>query len=386
MDPLNDKKISPIRTYEGDVANALKHGNTSVISIAVSEQKAKLAKEQMVQNTPQTFSRFGIPKTANVSVDPSMYAGAPTVEPSQTNLEEFVKKDETMVTMPKEGIKVMPKVSPVDIPKVHTYINNANPALKDLGNRAPEEVKIKTPFPWKNIFFVILGMILIGGGGYGLYYIYKNKKPSGSGVKITNLENIISIIPTSNHIKIVVSTSTKPIVSALSKAVSESSGNDGTITDVFFRYSNDIRDGGSDITAKDFVKLSDLKIPDSLFRILKNPFMFGYHKISGINYPFVILKVDFFQGALSSMLRYESSIIDDFWPFIVKEGGSDTKSNISFGDKIIKNKDTRILKNVFSDKTLLLYSFIDSETLVITTSENSFIYLINEISRQKFVR
>ena len=59
--------------------------------------------------------------------------------------------------------------------------------------------------------------------------------------------------------------------------------------------------------------------------------------------------------------------------------------NTSFEDITIKNKDARILKNNRND-TVLLYSFLDKNTLLITSSESVFQDLANRLISKAFLR
>jgi hypothetical protein len=57
----------------------------------------------------------------------------------------------------------------------------------------------------------------------------------------------------------------------------------------------------------------------------------------------------------------------------------------TFSDKVIKNRDVREFKNT-KGELLFLYSFINKETLLLTTSESSFIALVDRIEKDAYVR
>jgi hypothetical protein len=57
----------------------------------------------------------------------------------------------------------------------------------------------------------------------------------------------------------------------------------------------------------------------------------------------------------------------------------------SFKDGVIKNKDVRAFTE--PDGTILvLYSFVDNNTIVITTDENTLAEIINRLEKQTFIR
>ncbi|MEI6237972.1 MAG: hypothetical protein WCP15_00365 [bacterium] len=395
--------ISPLRTFESDIANALKHSDASVVKVAIAEQEAQrkraaeilsrentsngpiqrpqipnIPKEIPIEKVEKTF----IPNPAGVSVPPPGYAPAPKVSESQIPIEAF---------------RVMPKPDQIqNNPKQNPYASSATPRFEskaepDYSSDFSEDFSSPTKtFPWKNILLILLAIGFLGGGGYGLYYLYSNRPKADTPATLT--EQINTIIPVSSNKKMVTASSTTSISKLLVDTLKEQSGSKGTLTNIYFRFSNDFRSGGSDISALNFISLVGLtNVPDALVRALRAPFMFGYYSGENRNEPFAIFQVDFFQGALASMIRYEQSMEQDFTPLFIPLADNSlatTTFNInatSFSDIIIKNKDVRVMKRR-SGQTVLLYSFIDSKTLVITTSNASFEAIVDSINNQKFVR
>jgi hypothetical protein len=70
------------------------------------------------------------------------------------------------------------------------------------------------------------------------------------------------------------------------------------------------------------------------------------------------------------MLKWEKDMPSDLEKIfeIPKDNSTTTKV---FIDEAIRNKDLRVLKDI-NNKTVLVYSFIDKNTLVITKNENLF--------------
>ena len=157
-----------------------------------------------------------------------------------------------------------------------------------------------------------------------------------------------------------------------------------------------------------FSKLNT-NIPPSLLRAFGKRFMLGLVKES-VSEPFILIEVASFENAFAGMLGWESSLYKDIGPLLLskkiaptvmssqqsQQTGTSTSSstpplglkieiNTSFEDITIKNKDARILKNNRND-TVLLYSFLDKNTLLITSSESVFQDLANRLISKAFLR
>jgi hypothetical protein len=124
-------------------------------------------------------------------------------------------------------------------------------------------------------------------------------------------------------------------------------------------------------------------IPDTLVRALdQKNFLLGIHSFDG-NQPFLILSTDSYEQAFSGMLSWETSMQGDLAPFftrtprehIPEEGIASTTPDPSqtfvqtgFIDKIVENHDARVIQNNTGD-ILLLWTFLDRNTIVVTTNE-----------------
>ncbi len=412
--PVNTTPAKPspaqgFRTFSADIAGALHGGNESMVKLVLAEKEAKSGPERDLRipaQTPQTI-RPNIASVASATSAPTL--GIKT-EADKIPDSQFFKMPLGSIPRPAYSPNPpMPRQYPVrpspysSTPTPSTTTPPRAPYIRTMAqeqvshsmSRPPAEVQNnaglpmeeeKKPFPWKNIFLVIFSLALIGGGGYGLYYLYINKPTPP--VNQNPKENVISLIPAKTNLKILLSnTDTRPLTEVLSQNMKDVTVEQGSLKNLYFRLSSDLRTGGSDITSIEFIKYAGMaNIPEALLRALKTPFMFGYYGgISG-NEPFLVLKVDFFQGALASTLRYEKDMIPDFYPIFLKSDNPDLLSILKpFADEQIKNKDIRIMRDK-DRNSLLLYSFVDSETLVITTSEDSFKAILEAINQQRFVR
>jgi hypothetical protein len=175
--------------------------------------------------------------------------------------------------------------------------------------------------------------------------------------------------------------------------------------------------GQTNITASDFFTLLKTKAPSYVLRSFGESFMFGFYNTQE-NETFILIKLSSFENAFDGMLKWEANLNDDLGPLFTKrapiapvpppplqtstttsKAGSsstptikipqvlnfDTPDAIGFIDETVKNKDARILKNSRGD-TILLYSFLDKETLLITSSEAVLEKMIEKINSQKIIR
>jgi hypothetical protein len=91
------------------------------------------------------------------------------------------------------------------------------------------------------------------------------------------------------------------------------------------------------------------------------------------NEPFIVLQSSNFDVLFTGLLAWEPHISADFAPLF----GEQTLTNIKFKDAVRDNTSTRILYDE-SGKEILLYSFINQNTVVITTSGEALSKLIAE--------
>jgi len=131
--------------------------------------------------------------------------------------------------------------------------------------------------------------------------------------------------------------------------------------------------------ASEFLSLLADEVPQQLLRALEEDYLYGVHAFEE-KIPFLILKVRDYENAFGGMLEWQKSLailrdfdvlfgVDRFPPVEVTE----------FTDVLIKNRDVRIIKD--KDRELiLLYSFTDRETLVLTTHGTTFDEILNRLA------
>lgn len=130
------------------------------------------------------------------------------------------------------------------------------------------------------------------------------------------------------------------------------------------------------IPANRFFETLEIKMPPMLLRALRPDFMFGFHSFNK-NQPFFILKTDYYANAFAGALSWENKMAEDILPLFGRADRVRELSQRKWDDTIIKNKDTRVLRN-FDGSIALVYVFKDQRTLIITTNEDTLL----EVSRR----
>ena len=148
-------------------------------------------------------------------------------------------------------------------------------------------------------------------------------------------------------------------------------------------YINTANASGTPVLAEDVLTLIAPQMSPSLLRSFDGEYMLGIYSFD-TNEPFIILTTSDFANSFSGMLKWEKSMVSDFEKlFSVPQNTSSTTRQ--FKDATARNKDFRVLQNE-NKKTILLYSFIDKNTLVITTNENILNAIIGKYNVSKQIR
>jgi hypothetical protein len=124
------------------------------------------------------------------------------------------------------------------------------------------------------------------------------------------------------------------------------------------------------------------KAPARLVRALDAAYMFGVHIWNG-NQGFLVFIVrdGMFDDAFSSMLEWEEDMAARLIPLFGTTPDVFVL-NADWSDTVIKNRDVRVLKNA-SDEIVLLYTFYDRKTLIVSTGQDTMEEIINRIIQGK---
>jgi hypothetical protein len=101
---------------------------------------------------------------------------------------------------------------------------------------------------------------------------------------------------------------------------------------------------------------------------------------------FIIIKLESFENAFAGMLAWEAKMLEDLGPlFSTRELAANTPSDTAFEDVTERNKDARVLRNP-EGEVVLLYSFFDNNTLIITDSEETLRVILNRLTNELLSR
>ncbi len=222
----------------------------------------------------------------------------------------------------------------------------------------------------KNKSFLILSILLLCSAIGGVIFVfYMQTAPVVIPQKNTLITASKEIsIPTDNR-------AGTDIVNEIIQQKNSLDGHLNSITHVNFTTA------GTDADVQTLVALIAPRIPPSLVRSLDAKYMFGFFS-SDKNYPFILLTTNDYGSSWSGMLAWESGMNKDFGQLFNIQ--NDGHSSI-FTDETIQNKDLRIIQDI-NKKTVLLYSFIDKNTILITSNETVFSSILGKFIEGKIVR
>lgn len=157
----------------------------------------------------------------------------------------------------------------------------------------------------------------------------------------------------------------------------------GLVARVYLAQETKDQAGFETLNAQALMTLLAPEMPQELLRSLTGAYLLGIHSFDG-NQPLLIFSVDSFEHGYAGMLAWERTMQDDLAPLFPKGVATTTTPSApflqtQFIDRIIQNRDTRVIQNG-EGKVVLLWTLLDRQTLVITTNE----YTLREVvSRQQ---
>jgi len=148
------------------------------------------------------------------------------------------------------------------------------------------------------------------------------------------------------------------------------------------------------ISAQRFLAILESRTPEIFLHSLGSDFMYGIHSFNG-NEAFLILKTKSYENAFAGMLGWEKTLVSDLGPLFAKASllpestttpaFSEVPDGIRFSDVIVKNKDTRAIREP-GGRIVFLYGFTDNETIVFASSEETFAELLKRFASSKLIR
>lgn len=240
----------------------------------------------------------------------------------------------------------------------------------------PKAAEIPKDYSGRNKLYIILGLIMLIFGIVAVgtvYYVNSNNE-------IVIQQKRSTPIGYSQE-KIIVLTTSSTKQELLSAIKAEKQSFNLPINSVL--YINTVNASSTPDDIGNVLPLIAPQMPAVLARSFDNEYMIGLYSFS-TNEPFIILKTSDFASSFSGMLKWEKYMNSDLEGLFSITPNTGT-TTIEFKDEALQNKDLRVLQDQ-TGKTVLLYSFIDKNTLVITSSENIFTALIGKYIIGKQIR
>ncbi len=223
------------------------------------------------------------------------------------------------------------------------------------------------------------GLVLIVLGSFGAWFAYQEYVAKTAPPTIAAPES--RLISAQSEVMINFASSTREQIFAL---VSERGR--GVASNKLEHFI--LRNGAGELspltTTTEFFKKLETSAPSSLVRAFEPTFMLGTYGESR----FILLKLSSFENAFPGMLAWEETMATDIGPLFATNSLLQTITPTSvFKDVISKNKDVRVLSSTgTTTEPVLLYSFFNNRTLIITDSLETLRALIERLTQELLSR
>ena len=263
----------------------------------------------------------------------------------------------------------MDKEEQKPIPRIRTYETDIE--MRKRSGISPFDVVAKGKIfsvngnlKRKNIILISILLVAVGGGIWGLSkYFFKTEEPP----QVTTATQIgLPYIKADLETKLNFSVNNPgSLISAINKELKTQRKSESMI---FLALPQ---------TFREFSQFTEFKIPESLLQASDPSFNIftGYH--SGSSSVIFLIKIENFEKAYGSLLVWEKDMWQSFSQFLEAD---DVKNinKFSFGDEIIRNHDSRILKNK-ENRSILAYAIFNKQFLVITTSREALSIMLQRL-------
>ncbi len=394
--------FTPIRTYQQDLAKA--QGKPFE---AVSRMKNPL--EQHILSEPKEIT--GLEEFAPIrpTVNPYIGSNREVIEQAvyhriDSTVEAPAINISPAVEMPEPRKKPAP--SPL-VRSIHTYKEDIASSVKGGASitsiaaaenarrveRLGEDAAASETSRNVVIIAISVSLILIGGvGGWYAYSVYRERNKvvveqvqhdPVQAEKITDITAKSGAENFSVQLYNAVRNSSAPLNSVerlipiSSETITAADGSEKTVA----------------LTTSQFFETIKANLPDTLLRSFDSTFYLGLNAIHG-NQPFLILKTNSFDSVLAGMFRWEPMMIRDLQGIFLRPSdrvapplytiGTSTAS-YRFEDAILQNKEIRAVRDL-KGNVVLLYAFLDTKTLIITSDEETLKDVSARLIKAQFVR
>lgn len=399
--------FEPIRTFQRDAARAQGKPFETI-------SRTNSPSEQHILSEPREITGLEQFAPVHPTINPYTGAAREVIEQAvyrQTEPAAEMSATEKVPQPPQQAIiepekKSVAAASPL-VRSIHTYKEDIASSVKggaSIASIAAAENARRTAQPVgdsdsaetsKNAVIVAISVSLILIGGIGSWYTYSTYRDKKQVVieqkqrDPVQAETITELAP---------KTGTNALASQLYSSVQNSKAPLNSVERLIpMSKETLVLPDGSErtvpLSTEQFFKQIGTNMPDTLFRSLDPSFYFGLNAVHG-NQAFLILKTNSFDVALSGMFRWEPLMIRDLQNLFLRPADRVSPplytigtSSIAykFEDAILQNKEIRAVRDL-KGNVVLLYAFLDTKTLLITSDEATMRNVSARLIKAQFVR
>jgi len=395
--------LRPLRTYKDDVAEILKRTHGSKISIQTAEttrqnrlqEEAGIrARAELIERQKETQLKYREKLSKKeqerlqreTSAKPKVGRGeigggrGDTPEPFQLEKRQAQLVAEQKIKEEQSRIKFEQQ-----------QLQSARENRRQEATNQPAKSSDHRPIKYRVVTLLISVLFIAVGGGvlYGAYSIFFVEEPRVPQLMLDTL-----ILAEKNVDVDVTGLNGREFLSELTRARDNASSPINTIVNFtpleVSPSAKDNKVNTKELAGSFFFELIAPSGPTALPRSVGDKYMLGLF-VSAENQMFLIIKPTFYESTFAGMLAWEKSMAQDLFPLFerhtlntVSSGGETTYAppKNQFQDKVIDNKDTRVLYDSFGE-IVLLYSFISRDTLIITNGGEAFLEVFKRMSAKK---
>lgn len=237
----------------------------------------------------------------------------------------------------------------------------------------PEKFKEPVSHEKRNKAFLVTGIVLVLVGMLSVGVIYYLKVNEGVNIQ----QKAKTIISFSSEEDFSMANSIRSKI--ITNIIEQKQNYKGPLNSILYINPTNV-DSKTPANLDDLLSILTPNMPSSLIRSFENNYMFGGYT-SQSNEPFILIKVKDYASAYAGMLDWEKNINVDIGELFQLSPELSSSTSL-FVDEAFKNNDLRILKDQ-NRKIVLLYAFLDKNTLIITGTEDVFTaiqgkYLLNK--------
>lgn len=329
-----------------------------------------MAEEKKNEKTPQTETR--------INEEKSSYA---TPSPKASEAQSNASEDKEQKRIPKKGL--------------HTYAGDMAEVLRKKEHRGAfiktaiseqrqkeQEMLSRSLKSKQNMFFVIGGSLLLIASISLILFFVISKRGVVIPQKSSEVQPLI-FADTNKEINIT-DLSRESMVNSIQRELRNRQLESGTIENLYITES--VPTGKILVTPSRFLSAIGSTPPSILLQSLDRKFMVGVHS-QETNQLFILFTTSLYFNAFQGMLDWEERMFDELYLLfnIDVSGENQELFNKKFEGTFIKNKDAQVIKNA-QEEIVLLYLFIDRQTIIITGGTDALDEVIGRLSIQQIRR